>query len=355
MSGLRQLKGKRLACALCAAMLPLLVGWSTGWQGIWLAIAMSLALVAIVLLTFAKMTALDLGSRSVREDLSSANGEAADFRQTFTRDLELLTRNIIEAAQVAELERTNLGRTAWAVADLRDELARVLGSLEAFGSTLEGERANLGLVASGLDALRNELQTQCEQVEEQRGNLGLVAGGLDELRRSGQGLDIAVGRYTNLAESMVDLARRIDAIGEDLYELQQLDLGAKTLALGDNLKEHQLDLSERLESLDKFLLALRNENGAATEDMSRQLRLLECHTGLDGSAADRADRALPAPSRPKTLEQRVVAAESQIDALDDELRGQMHLLSDRVLAQSASLEDLVRSNMNGDAARTTPQ
>ena len=302
---------RKLPLCIAISLVPFVVGLLvTRYPIALLATSVSFAMVALVIILFERLKAL-------RTAVGRLNEAAESSARHSLERIARLEEELAVQAQVGEQERSNLGQVAYGLADVRIALAELDGQVVSLRQEVSQERTNLGMIAEGVDALWAQSHAQGEAIDRERDNLGSVAGGLDELRRATVGLDLASERYTRLSDSLLDMARRVDAISDDLHDLQKL-----------KLDELPRTVQQALGRIDDVNLE--------AEAVSTQISRLERHTGLAGE--DDGDL----PRRIETLHTELAGAETRLRSLDHDLRGQFALLNDHVLGQGASIETLMR-------------
>ena len=275
-------------------------------------LATSLALLAITAVLGERIvsTRVELGRERV------ARAEEAEAQALYRRGSFDLAKELLDLRSAVGDERTNLGAVSGAVAQIRDQLDFHDGDPPLCWT--------LSRIDSRVNELAGVIDGQNETLIEQKRNLGLVAGGVDELRRGSAGLDLASARYDRMTEAMTDMARRVDLLMDDLFKLTQWSEAHLSLVSS---------LSERLSAL---------------EQLRDNVEELERLSGLDKPNVLQAPAGLSFPELLSEAAGRTQALEAWLRRLDGQLRAEVRLLSDQVLAQSASIE----THLRGDGAST---
>ena len=129
------------------------------------------------------------------------------------RNLGMVADGLEDLRQIVRLERGNLSLLATGVEDLRTALA-------AFHETLQASRGEVAKALSRLDEIATQMSVnskKCDglqkEIQVERRNLGMVAGALDDLRRMTAGVHLFDARQAAFEDTLIQIADRIDRIG----------------------------------------------------------------------------------------------------------------------------------------------
>jgi hypothetical protein len=148
-------------------------------------------------------------------DIDKKLGEIGPLKQSLNEqrhNLSLVASGMVEIREVIDMERANLGALSAGVHEVRVASDQRDRDIERFSVAVHDFNEMVSALRTHFDSLSLTLSLIEERTVAEQRNLGLVAAGLDAVRRSASGIDSFNSRQAAFEDALVLIADRVDAL-----------------------------------------------------------------------------------------------------------------------------------------------